>query len=159
MRKRTTTTHAVIHCSATKPSQDWGLTEIDRMHRKGGFFMVGYHIIIRRNGAIEYGRPLDVRGAHARDGGFNRKSVGVCLVGGISEKPQKHVPGNPWNGSDAENNFTDAQWKSLKVVLKGLKVEYPGIEIIGHRDIPGVRKACPSFDVAAWLADNPDVTA
>ena len=26
-------------------------------------------------------------------------------------------------------------------------------EILGHRDLPGVRKACPSFDVSSWLAE------
>jgi hypothetical protein len=27
----------------------------------------------------------------------------------------------------------------------------PGLIVRGHRDWPGVAKACPSFDVAAWL--------
>lgn len=121
------------------------------MHRARGFSGIGYHLVIRRGGLIEHGRPLDQIGAHARDGGHNRTSVGICLVGGISEQPQAHVPGNPWNGSDAEDNFTDEQWEALRVVLLGLRVDYPEIKFIGHRDIKGVRKACPSFDVATRL--------
>lgn len=151
MAKRTETTHIILHCSASKPSQDWGVKEIDRIHRAGGWFSIGYHIVIKRDGTIEYGRPLDQKGAHCKDGGMNHVSVGVCLVGGVSEKPQKHVPGNPWNGSDAEDNFTEAQWEALTVVLKGLRVDYPDAQVIGHRDVPGVRKACPSFDVADKL--------
>ena len=28
------------------------------------------------------------------------------------------------------------------------------IDICGHRDLPDVNKACPCFDVAAWLGRN-----
>jgi len=27
---------------------------------------------------------------------------------------------------------------------------YPKAKILGHRDLPGVRKACPCFDVRKW---------
>ena len=26
------------------------------------------------------------------------------------------------------------------------------LRIVGHRDLPNVRKSCPNFDVGAWLA-------
>ena len=32
-----------------------------------------------------------------------------------------------------------------------IKKAFPQIKIVGHRDLPGVNKACPSFDVAKWL--------
>jgi N-acetylmuramoyl-L-alanine amidase len=34
-----------------------------------------------------------------------------------------------------------------------LSNKYPKAEILGHRDFPGVAKACPSFDVKSWLKD------
>lgn len=142
--------YIVVHCSASRPSQDWGATEIDAMHRQRGFAMIGYHRVIRRNGAIELGRPLDQDhilepnevGAHVE--GFNSRSVGVCMIGGVTEVNVK-VP---------ENNFTSEQWHSLKLVLKGLKSQFPKAKIVGHHELnPG--KACPSFDVQAWLKANP----
>ena len=35
--------------------------------------------------------------------------------------------------------------------IKYLKRMYPRAEVIGHRDFPGVKKDCPSFDVKEWL--------
>lgn len=151
MAKRNSTTHIVVHCSASKPSQDWGLYEIDRMHRARGFLKVGYHYIIRRDGTIELGRPVDDVGAHAKTGGYNNWSVGICLVGGVSETPQKHVPGNPWNGSDAEDNFTAEQRTALFGLIKDLWLKYGTIPVIGHRDIPKETKACPSFSIEAFM--------
>lgn len=157
MAKRQQTTHLVVHCSATPPSHDIGAYEIDRMHRARGFFKIGYHAVIRRNGVIEPGRDWDDIGAHAREGGFNRKSLSVCLVGGVSENPLKHVPGNPWNGSDAEDNFTHEQRVALFAFIKEVWRKYGRIPVIGHRDIPGVTKACPSFSVnQQMLAMFPD---
>lgn len=134
MTKRKATEYIIIHCAATKPSMDIGAKEIDRWHRARGFLSIGYHFVIRRNGTIETGRNLEEIGAHAR--GYNSTSVGICLVGGISES------GKP------ENNFTQEQWKSLETLVKDLKTKYPDAEVIGHRDV--AKKDCPCFDAWAW---------
>lgn len=117
---------------------DIGAEEIRRWHLRRGWFDIGYHYVIRRNGKIEKGREDDVPGAHAR--GFNHLSLGICLVGGVAE--DKKTP---------ENNFTPEQFDSLASLLTGLKFDYPDAEIVGHRDLPNVTKACPSFDVKEWL--------
>ena len=154
IRKRAKTVGVTIHCSASRPSQDWGAREIDRMHRGQNFACIGYHFVIRRDGSIEIGRPLEWEGSHCRDGARNRTHIGICLVGGVSEKPQKHIPGNKWNGSDAECNFLPVQLGSLRRLLDHLKDTTFGgkdFPIEGHRDVPGVSKACPSFQVGVWL--------
>lgn len=153
-KTRASTIGATIHCSASRPSQKWGAFEVDRMHRAQQYICIGYHFVIRRDGTVERGRPLNAVGSHARDGGRNNTHIGICLIGGVSEKPQAHVPGNPWNGSDAECNFTAEQFASLTKLLAHLKAEAFGgrdFPIEGHRNVPGVKKACPSFDVAHWL--------
>lgn len=141
-KNRAKTDFIAIHCSATRPSQDIGAADINQMHRKRGFACIGYHYVIRRDGKIELGRPQNQIGAHVEN--WNSVSVGICMVGGVSEK-DINVP---------ENNFTDAQWLSLKALLAGLKKDYPKAHIQGHRDFPKVAKACPSFDVKEWLAAN-----
>ena len=130
--------YIVIHCAATKPAMDVGVEEIRSWHLRRGWFDVGYHWIIRRDGTVEDGRPHDRPGAHAR--GVNHISLGICLVGGVAE-----------NG-EPENNFTDDQWDALAGLVKGLKVAHPDAEVLGHRDLPNVNKACPSFDVREWYA-------
>lgn len=132
-----------VHCSATSAKQDIGLKEIDRWHRDRGFIKIGYHFVIRRDGTLETGRPLTERGAHVED--HNHESVGICMVGGVNEK------GKP------ENNFTQAQFNTLLTLLFSLKKTYPTAVVQGHRDFPGVAKACPSFDVKSWWASKATV--
>lgn len=129
----------VVHCSATRPSQDFDVNDIRRMHLQRGFFDVGYHFVIKRDGTVQEGRPLDRQGAHAAH--FNHLSVGVCMIGGVTEH----------DVNVAEDNFTPAQFESLKKVLADLRTKFPHAETLGHRDLPHVHKACPSFDVRAEM--------
>ncbi len=131
--------YIAIHCSATSPSQDIGSPEITQWHKAKGWKTIGYHKVVRRDGVIEDGRPLTEPGAHVQ--GFNHCSIGICMVGGVDEK------GNP------ENNFTHPQWDSLYGLVRSLLDEYPQAKVQGHRDFPNVHKACPSFDVKAWLKE------
>lgn len=137
-KQRLNTNRIVVHCSATRATQDIGAPDIDRWHRARGFLAIGYHYVIRRDGTLEQGRPPNAVGSHAV--GHNSNSIGICLVGGIDH-----------NG-DPQNNFTVEQFVELERLLKELKLAHPHAEVLGHRDIPGVAKACPSFDVRAWWA-------
>jgi hypothetical protein len=38
---------------------DIGVAEIDKWHRGRGFYMIGYHDVIRRDGSVEQGRDID----------------------------------------------------------------------------------------------------
>jgi len=131
--------YLVVHCSATKPDMDIGVKEIDKWHRARGFLKVGYHVIIRRDGRIEYGRAQDEIGAHAR--GYNNKSLSVCMIGGVN------------NRLKPEDNFTAEQYLTLRYQLALWEFIHPDAEILGHRDLPKVAKACPSFDVKTWWQD------
>jgi N-acetylmuramoyl-L-alanine amidase len=138
----------VVHCAATRPSQDVGVAEIRAWHKQRGWSDIGYHYVIRRSGQLEHGRPLEVVGAHAV--GHNARSVGVCLVGGLNEQGQP------------SDEYAPEQLEVLRNVLEWLREHYPATRIVGHRDLPNVAKACPSFDVAAWCRSvgiNPELPA
>lgn len=141
----------VVHCTATPPSFDKGAFEVFELHTspktvkiQWGNIMIsgkgwsdnGYHAVILRNGRVENGRPVERAGAHAR--GFNEGSLAVVLYGGIDED------GIP------DFNYTVHQMESLKRWLDVAKNEYPHAVVEGHRDLPGVNKACPCFDVKEW---------
>jgi N-acetylmuramoyl-L-alanine amidase len=135
---RARTDYIAVHCSATKPSQNVDESEIRAWHQAKGWVDVGYNIVIPRNGMIQIGRPLDYAGAHVE--GYNSRALGICLVGGIAE-----IDAQP------ENNFTASQFVALLVALRFCRLYAPHAMIQGHRDFPNVAKACPSFDVRAWL--------
>jgi N-acetylmuramoyl-L-alanine amidase len=128
----------IIHCAATPPSMDIGRTEIDQWHTARGWRGIGYHYVIRRSGEIEIGRPVEQVGAHAS--GHNADSIAICLVGGVDHERKP------------DSNFTKEQFASLKGLVLDLKGRFPDADVFGHRDIQGVAKACPSFDVRAWWA-------
>lgn len=130
--------YIAIHCSATPPSMDIGVSEIDRWHRDNGFLKIGYHYVIRRDGTLEVGRQLDEVGAHVQD--FNHCSIGVCLVGGVDPKMKP------------QDNFTPAQFETLRQTVLGLTTLFQHAVVQGHRDFPNVAKACPSFPAKDWWA-------
>lgn len=115
---------------------DIGVTQIRDWHVNGnGWSDVGYHYVIRRNGSVEQGRPVERSGAHAR--GHNAASIAACLVGGVD--------GN----QHPVSNFTKAQWSSLSALVDEILQDHGPLRVIGHRDVdPG--KSCPCFDVGAW---------
>ena len=135
----------IIHSSATQPKMNIGAKEIRQWHLKRGWQDIGYHFVIRRNGEIEDGRDLDSDGdifeeIGAHTVGYNKNSIGICLVGGVDAKLK------------AQNNFTDEQWRSLRNLLKVIKIDYRGVSIHGHNEFANT--ACPSFDVQEELKNG-----
>ena len=120
----------IIHCSATPPSMDVGANTIDECHKERGWSGIGYHFFIKRDGKIEFGRPLEKSGAHTK--GHNQNSIGVCYAGGVDSK------------MCPEDNRTSEQIASFLLLLRFLKNTFPKAIIHGHRDFSP--KACPSFD-------------
>lgn len=136
MPKRESTDYIAIHCSATPEHMDIGAAEIRKWHTDKGWRDIGYHFVIRRDGQVELGRDINEIGAHVR--GFNDESIGICLVGGV-DRAQSPV-----------HNFTVSQMDTLGGLVSGLKQIYRNADVYGHRDFPGVNKACPCFDVPVW---------
>lgn len=142
MNNRTQTNWIILHCSSTPPKWDHGIDEITRWHIARGFKTVGYHVFIRRDGTKQKGRDLSAIGAHCV--GHNHDSVGVCMAGGVAA-----------DAVTPEDNFTTEQWTTLYLTLKELHEEFPKAVIVGHRDLDA-GKACPSFDVSAYVGDKPE---
>ncbi|MET4695021.1 N-acetylmuramoyl-L-alanine amidase [Endozoicomonas lisbonensis] len=137
MGKRTETNFIIIHCSATRPSQDVDFEDIKRWHMlERAFFDIGYHWVIERDGSLKQGRPIGDWGAHAK--GHNHESVGICLVGGLGDSSQP------------EDNFTAAQKQILKLLVAGHQAVYPTAIVKGHNHF-NKTKDCPCFAVKEWL--------
>lgn len=126
----------IVHCTATEAGRRVGVKEIDAWHRRRGFECIGYHYVVGEDGGIEAGRDTKYAGAHCL--GHNRRSVGVCYVGGLR------------HGHPADTR-TEAQKRALEWLLRRLKREYPGAVVHRHRDF--ARKACPCFDATSEYAN------
>lgn len=147
--------YLVVHCAATSANMNIGAKEIERWHRERGFFSIGYHAVIRRDGTVEDGRALDQPGAHAKQ--YNSVSLGVCLVGGVDGVDKNRDGRITADEFVPQANFTPEQIYMLRIVLDEWKATWPNAEIVGHRDLDA-GKACPSFNVKKWIEQGrPDV--
>ena len=131
----------VLHCSATRCNQDYSVEQLRRDHKARGFYDIGYHFYIRKDGTMTQHRMLLEVGAHARP--YNRCSIGICYEGGLDEK------GNSCNTMTAE------QETRLVDLFRNLKTLFPKAKIVGHRDLPGTTpKECPGFDAGSWALQH-----
>ena len=122
----------IIHCSATRETQDYTPEQLKRDHMARGFIDVGYHFFIRKDGTVTQHRKLNEVGAHCRP--FNRCSIGVCYEGGLDA-----------NGKPKDTR-TLKQRASLVGLLLDLHQQFPKAVIRGHNEMPGaIPKACPCF--------------
>jgi N-acetyl-anhydromuramyl-L-alanine amidase AmpD len=138
----------VQHYSATfAESQDIGVEEIARWHRARGFDTIGYHYVVRLDGTIETGRPIEKFGAHAP--AVNKHSIGICYVGGLRKATGKD------RGMDTRNR---QQRQAIYDLYRQLLTRFPSINrIVGHMDVG--RTQCPGYDVDAdWRQELGAVT-
>ena len=123
----------VIHCSATRATQRYTVDDCRRDHLARGFADIGYHYYITQDGVVHRGRQLYQVGAHAT--GYNQHSIGICYEGGLD------IRGRPCDTRTTE------QKETLRRLMQRLKEDYPNAKVVGHRDLPGVKKDCPCFEV------------
>lgn len=135
----------VVHCSATKVTQNFTAEQVKASHIARGFRTWGYHFYIRKDGTVCPMRPVDQMGAHVQ--GYNASSIGVCYEGGLDA-----------NGKAADTR-TPEQKEALLNLLQEFIAKYPVKHLDGHRDLSpdldgdGIVepnewvKMCPCFNV------------
>lgn len=74
----------VIHCSATRVTQDFTFEQLEACHLARGFKSIGYHYYITKDGVVYPGRPESEVGAHARH--YNAHSIGICYEREVSTR-------------------------------------------------------------------------
>lgn len=109
----------VVHCSATRCTQEYPPSALVLAHKQRGFVTAGYHFYITQDGALYALRPVEMEGAHAR--GYNRHSIGVCYEGGLDRY------GKP------TDTRTSEQRQMLSQLISVLRVQYPCAVVVGQR--------------------------
>lgn len=125
--------YIVVHCTATPEGRWHDAKDIDIWHKQRGWKGIGYNYVVRLDGSIELGRDVDEIPSQVK--GYNSHSIGVVYVGGIDK-----------NTLHPKDTRTPQQKRALLELLKELRKLYPKAEILGHRDFPNVKKACPCFN-------------
>ena len=127
----------ILHTAAYK--KELTAKTIREWHMAQGWNTIGYHFVITGSpwdarARIEYGRPIDVKGAHAY--GSNTTSVGICFTGHGDAQP-----------------FTEQQMYLAKILIFNIikTIKAKNIRVIGHRETPHEietkSKTCPGTKV------------
>lgn len=139
---RAKTKRFLVHHSAS-PAATTTILDIQRWHHEKGWYGIGYQFVIYPNGDIYQGRPEWAVGAHAwqdTQHEANSDGIGICLIGNfMTEKP------------------TEAQLKSLVLLINYLKGLYGDLPTIGHKDV--MATSCPGTNFPwEWLHTELDRT-
>lgn len=131
---RDDTSRIVIHHTGNPTDDDLSAEQLHRSHQNLGWAGVGYHFIVRKDGTVELGRPVECVGAHVE--GFNYCSLGI------------HVCGN-FNLAEP----TEAQINALPMLIADICDAYGLIAsdsvVMGHRDL--MATACPGDNLYKHL--------
>lgn len=105
----------------------------------------GYHAVVYQNGTYDILQPLPsvtadggfITDATMANGakGYNSSSLHIAYVGGLD--PVSRL---------AHDTRTPEQRETLRVLIAKWKHQYQISEVVGHSQLPNVKKACPGFD-------------
>lgn len=144
-------TETVIHWTANFIDQPHiGSEQIHEIHKQRGFSGCGYHYIIRRDGRIQRGRPINQIGAHAADYDHNNYSIGLSHVAGYNcvagtPDPEKYI---------SAESISDPQWQAQKSFLEVFYRVFPAGQVIGHYQCSNLGKVDPGFDVDDYILNT-----
>ena len=96
--------------------------DIHRIHLSNGWAGIGYHFVVRKNGEVFRGRPIDTVGAHCTN--YNSVSIGVCFEGNFETE-----------------SMSEKQKNAGAELVNYLMEQFPDATVKKHRDFNST--ACP----------------
>ncbi len=142
--------YLVIHCTATPEGREVSAADIRRWHTSPapvgrGWKQVGYTDLFHLDGCVERlvanNEDANVDPWEITNGatGYNSISRHIVYAGGCDA------------GMKPKDTRTAAQKEALRKYVLDFHARHPAVKIVGHNQLAA--KACPSFDVAAWLLE------
>lgn len=137
-------THLFVHCTAGSQSET-PESLLNFFYKKKRWSRPGYHYVVSADGTITNIWPESKYSNGVKN--MNSHSINIAWIGGVDKAHPMGI-----------DNRTDAQKRSLRLLLKELRAKYPKAIIMGHRDTspdlnhngivdPWERiKECPCFD-------------
>ena len=138
----------VWHCTASRETSSQSIADVRRFHMQVNKWRdVGYHLLVRRDGSVELGRPESQVGAHVA--GHNMGTLGYAYEGGLDATGR------------AKDTRTAAQKATMLRLTEQAIARHRLRRVTGHRDLsPDLNgdgiispsewtKQCPCFDASS----------
>ena len=139
----------IIHASETYTNANIGAEEIQLRHNDAGHVGIQYHFVIRRDGTMQRGLPIDNVSDASDVNRHKFNCIDVCLVGGVNVPSEAD---NPLLNLSA-SSFTISQMKTLETLLELFYQTVPGGQVLGHNDID-ISSQDPYFDVISFVENK-----
>lgn len=142
-------TEVVVHWTETPTNKNIGSEEINEYHLASDLEGIGYHYVIRRDGSLQRGRPINIEGQHSPLNNHNSRSIAVAFVGGIN------VPSgtpNPENFVSVQS-LTRSQFNTFDHICRAFYSTFAGGQVVGHNDVDQTEDD-PGFDVREYVLAN-----
>lgn len=139
----------VVHATETYTNANIGAEEIHARHNEAGHDGIQYHYVIRRDGRLQRGVPLDNQTVASDINGHAANCIDVVLVGGINVPTEAD---NPLLNRSFQS-FTQAQMKTLEALLEVFYQHQPGGQVFGHNAIDP-NSPDPYFDVISFVENK-----
>jgi N-acetylmuramoyl-L-alanine amidase len=139
-------TEMIIHSSDTYTNQNIGCEELHIQHNQSGEDGIKYHLVIRRDGKLQRGRPLDKIGETNGANGHGENSIDICLIGGLNCSTGCPDPLT----YRSSQSFTREQMSTLEAVCEAFYRRYFGGQVFGHNEIQPL-VSDPHFQVSEYV--------
>ena len=136
LEDRKYTDKIVLHHTGNPQDDDLSAADIDASHKAKGWACIGYHYVIRKDGSIEQGRPVDTIGAHAY--GHNSHTIGIHLCGNFEI-------------AEPTSNQIESAAMLIAAIADLNSICINDSTVLGHRDL--MPTACPGENLYAKLDD------
>ena len=139
-------TEMIVHASETYTNQNIGAEELHVEHTALGEDGLKYHLVIRRDGKLQRGRPFDKIGETKGSNGHGPNAIDICLIGGLNcstgcEDPLSYR---------SSQSFTREQMSTFEAVCEAFYRRYHGGQVFGHNEIQPLVED-PYFDVTDYV--------
>ena len=139
----------IVHWTETHTNKNIGSEDIHRWHTEAGLDGIGYHYVIRRDGSLQRGRPVNLSGQHTP--GLDEGTLSVVFVGGINA---------PTGTPNSENfisaqSLTRSQLNTFDHFCRSMYNVHPGMKFLGHSevDVSGLNRD-PGFIVSDYVLNR-----
>jgi hypothetical protein len=131
----------ILHWSETFTNANLTGLELQQLTGAGSN---AYHYIIKRDGSMERGVPLDEVGTASP--GHNTYSIQICLVGGVNVASEDDAI----NGNLGASSITRTQFNTLHQLFRVFFLHFPGGQALGHGEFD-VTQLDPGFEVRDYV--------
>lgn len=126
----------ILHWTETFTNANLDVNDILRISNS-----LPYNYIIKRNGSLQRGIPINYPGSHGDLLNHNTYSIGIAFVGGLNYPTET----DRVEETSSAGSITRSQYNTFYQFMRVFYNQYPGGQLLGHRDFD-ITQEDPGFD-------------